>query len=207
MNKNKSAKIITLPEAYEVAYNVSRQITDSSQRFDLIVGISRGGLPPARMISDFLNIKTITSLQIRHYASGGEARENVEIIDPIRLELKGKKVLIVDDVNDSGKTLKAAREHVAALGPGLVKTAVLHEKENTSFNADYTGPALSEWRWLIYQWAVTEDLLEFLNRDRMLEAETGAALRHLNEKYDLEVDPELFGKLISLKTNYFPDQD
>ena len=48
-------------------------------------------LAPARMISDFLNIKTTTSLQIRHYTSGGEARENVEVIDPVKLELKGNE--------------------------------------------------------------------------------------------------------------------
>jgi len=91
MEKDFKAKIITLPEAYEMAFNVSRQITESPDNFDIIAGISRGGLPPARMICDFLNINTLTSLQISHYTSGGEEKEKVELTDPININLKEKK--------------------------------------------------------------------------------------------------------------------
>jgi len=205
MKKDFKAKIITLPEAYEMAFNVSRQITESPDNFDIIVGISRGGLPPARMICDFLNINTLTSLQIRHYASGGEEKEKVELTDPVDIDIKGKNVLISDDVNDSGKTLKAAYEHVKSLNPKLVKTAVLHEKKNTVFKAHYTGANLSDWEWLIYQWAVTEDLLEFLDKDNMLQATADEAIGHLKEKYDLEVDRDLFKKVISLRENYIDE--
>lgn len=205
MKEDFKAKIITLPKAYEMAHKVSRQITNSSDNFDIVVGISRGGLPPARMICDFLNINTLTSLQISHYTGGGEEKDKVELTDPINIDLKGTNVLIVDDVNDSGKTLKAAYEYIESLDPDLVKIAVLHEKENTVFNAHYTGPQLSEWRWLIYQWAVTEDLLEFLEKDRMLQATDEEAIGHLKEKYDLEIDNDLFKKVISMRKNYIAE--
>ena len=70
-------------------------------------------------------------------------------------------------------------------------TAVLHEKERTSFKADYTGSDLSEWKWLIYQWAVTEDLLEFLNRDNMVNTEPYEAIKHLEDSYGLKIDENL----------------
>lgn len=203
MNKNASARIIFLDEAYEMAYRVSKQITDSSDSFDIILGISRGGLPPARMISDFLNIETLTSLQISHYARGGVEKEKVHVTDPLNIDIEGKKVLIVDDVNDSGETLKAAYEHAGSLNPADVKTAVLHEKESTSFHAHYTGSDLSEWKWLIYQWAVTEDILEFLNKDGMLNAEEKTAINHLSEKYGLKIEIDLFRKIVSMKDSYF----
>jgi len=111
----------------------------------------------------------------------------------------------VDDVNDSGKTLKAAHEYITSLDPDLVKIAVLHEKENTAINAHYTGSELTEWRWLIYQWAITEDLLEFLDKDNMLQATDEEAISHLKEKYDLEVDKALFKKVISMRKNYLAD--
>lgn len=205
MGKEFSARIITLPEAYEMAYKVARQINDGSEKFNVVVGISRGGLPPSRMICDFLNIKTLTTIQIKHYESGGKAKEKVNITDPVKIALKGKHVLIVDDVNDSGKTLKAAFDNISSLKPGIVKTAVLHEKSNTSFNADYTGAVLSEWKWLIYQWAVTEDLIEFLSSDNLLSKNEEGALKHLAEKYDLQVDRELFKKVLSMKQNYQQD--
>lgn len=205
MEKNFKAQIITLPEAYEMAYRVSRQISESSENFEIVIGISRGGFPPARMICDFLNIKTLTSLQIRHYTGGGDAKQSITITDPVKIDLTGKHVLIVDDVNDSGKTLQAAFEHISSLNPGLLKTAVLHEKESTAFSAHYTGSILSDWRWLIYQWAVAEDLLEFLNNDNMLQADEANTIRHLREKYDLEVDKGLFKKVISMKKSYITE--
>ena len=202
IEKNFKAQIITLPEAYEMAYRVSRQISKSSEHFEIVIGISRGGFPPARMRCDFLNVKTLTSLQIRHYTGGGDARESVDMTDSVNIDLTGKHVLIVDDVNDSGKTLKKAYEYISSLNPGILKTAVLHEKESTEFNAHYTGSILSDWRWLIYQWAVVEDLLEFLNNDNMLQADQANAIRHLRETYELEIDKELFKKVISMKKSY-----
>ncbi|MEX0647678.1 MAG: phosphoribosyltransferase [Balneolaceae bacterium] len=196
------ARIVSLSEAYDMAYEISHQILQSGGQFDVVVGISRGGLPPSRIICDFLNIKTLTSIQIRHYESGGKTRDELMISDPVNINLQNKHVLIADDVNDSGKSLKAAYENIKGLKPAGLKTAVLHEKSTTSFKADYTGSVLSEWKWLIYQWAVTEDLIEFLDREKMLDAGEEDAIRHLEEQYDLTVDRGLLKKVLSMKENY-----
>lgn len=206
MKKDFTARIVDLPEVYEMAYKVSRKISDSPFNFDVIVGIARGGFPPGRLLCDFLNIKTLTAIQIRHYTGGGQQKEEVEISDPININLKGKKVLIVDDVNDSGETLKVAVDHIKKNEVDHVKTAVLHEKESTSLNADFAGGYLSEWKWLIYQWAVTEDLLEFLKNDGMLAADEKVILNHLSAKYDLDVKRELLHKVLAMKKNYFRQQ-
>lgn len=203
MEKEFTARIVGLTEIYEMAYEVSRKITEASISFDVVVGISRGGFPPARLVCDFLNIKTLTAIQIQHYTPGAEAKEEVEITDPINIDLESRNVLVVDDVNDSGKTLKAAVEHIKTKEVVTVKTAVLHEKENTSFKADFAGSYLTEWKWLIYQWAVTEDLLEFLNKDDMLLADKDDMLKHLSDKYDLNVKRELLEKVLTMKDNYF----
>lgn len=203
MGKDFSARIVTLSEAYEMAYRVSKQITDSAEKFDIIVGIARGGLSPARMICDFLNINILTSVQIKHYKSGGEEMKKVDIIDPVDLDLTGKNVLLVDDVNDSGETLKSAFEHISSRESELVKTAVLHEKEGTIFKAHYTGSNMKEWKWLIYQWAVAEDLLDFLHKNNMLEADENEAIGWLSENYGLIIEKDLYRKVFSMKKNYF----
>jgi hypoxanthine phosphoribosyltransferase len=201
MEKDFTARIVGLAEVYEIAYKVSRKFFESTLNFDAVVGIARGGLPPARLVCDFLNIKTLTAVQIRHYSPGGKAKEEVEITDPINIDLK-KKVLIVDDVNDSGKTLEAAVDHIKTKGVEIVKTAVLHEKKNTSFTADFVGAYQTEWKWLIYQWAVTEDLLEFLKKDEMLSADKEEMLKHLSDKYDLDVKKELLDRVLAMKSNH-----
>ncbi|WP_340106823.1 phosphoribosyltransferase [Rhodohalobacter sp. 8-1] len=202
MDKKFTARIVRFSEAYELAYSVSRKIGASPTDFDMVVGIARGGFPPARLVCDFLNIKTLTAIQIRHYTGGAEEKEEVDITDPIDIDLKGKNVIIVDDVNDSGKTLQAAVDHLTTKGAAVIKTAVLHEKENTSLKADYAGDYLGEWKWLIYHWAVTEDLLEFLNKDDMLEAGEDDMRKHLSDTYDLEVERDLLKKVLAMKNNY-----
>ena len=206
MEKDFSARIVDLEEAYEMAYKVANQITNDGFKIDIIIGIARGGLPPARFICDFLNITKLTTLQITHYTGGGTAKENVEVIDPLNIDLKGRNVLLVDDVNDSGETLIEATQHINTMGPGELKTAVLHEKSNTSMKADYTGSTLEEWEWLIYQWAVTEDILELLHEVNKLQLPAEKSAKFLSETYQLDVDQHLIEKALSMKENYFSNK-
>lgn len=192
MEQNFSAEIVHLPEVYETAYRVSKQISGGAVKFDTVIGIARGGLTPARIFCDFLNIDMLTSLQIKHYSGGGKEMKEVEITDPVDINISSRNVLIVDDINDSGETLKSACDHVKSLGPSLVKTAVLHEKADTVFGSDFVGERIYRWRWIIYQWAVTEDLLEFLSNDNMLDVSDDEAMTHLAEKYKLKIDRDLF---------------
>lgn len=110
--------------------------------------------------------------------------------------------MLVDDVNDSGKTLQSAVDHIAALEPANLKTAVLHEKANTAYATDFYGKKLEEWEWLIYQWAAAEDILEFLRKDEMLNRTEETARNHLAEEYDLSIGEDLFHKIIDVKDNY-----
>ena len=203
MEKDFSARIVSIQEVYQKSHELAQQIMDSSITFDFVIAIARGGVLPARLMCDFLNIHRLTSIQVKHYQKGAKQMEEAEIIDPVRVDIKGKNVLLVDDVNDSGETLKAALEHVESLEPELVKTAVLHEKSHTILETDFTGDRLKKWKWLIYQWAVTEDVLEFLNKDDMLQESNEKARKHLFDKYDLHIDEQLFKQIKQMEKNYY----
>ncbi len=198
-----SAKIITLREIYEASYQLAQLITQSSYQFDAIIAIARGGFPAARFVCDFLNIRSLGSIQITHYSSGANQKEKIEITAPINIPIKGKKVLIIDDVNDTGYTLKAAHEYIQTLQPSLLKIAVLHEKSVTTFKADFTAKHQKKWKWLIYQWAVTEDILAFLKNDNMLDVSEKEAREHLEKKYKLKISSTLLQHILSMKNNYF----
>lgn len=203
MRKDFSARIVSLQEVYRKSHELAQLIMKSSIGFDFVIAIARGGVLPARLICDFLNIHRLTSIQVKHYQKGAKEMEEAEIIDPVRVDIKGNNVLLVDDVNDSGETLKAALDHVESREPELVKTAVLHEKSHTILETDFTGERLKKWKWLIYQWAATEDVLEFLNKDDMLQESNEKARKHLIEKYDLDVDEQLFKQIKQMEKNYY----
>jgi hypoxanthine phosphoribosyltransferase len=79
---------------------ICRSITNSNWRPDYIVGITRGGLLPALMISQYFNIK-MNSLDIS-LRDGGDCVSNLGMAEDA---FNGKNILIVDDINDTGATL------------------------------------------------------------------------------------------------------
>lgn len=198
-----TARIVPLEEVYSLAQQVALEIMKRGKNFDLVVAIARGGMLPGRLICDFLNIEQLTSLQIRHYTPGAKQLKKAEILDPVRTSLDGKNVLLIDDVNDSGKTLHEAVKHISSKNPKSISTAVIHEKQNDLFRADFVGNRLKEWKWLIYQWAATEDVLEFLHKDRMLDQSGEKARSYLAEEYGLHIGEQLFRQILEFKTNYY----
>jgi hypoxanthine phosphoribosyltransferase len=109
-------------------------------------------------------------------------------------------VLLVDDVNDSGKTLSAAFDLLK--DAKTAKTAVIHQKKDTEFSADFVGENIEEWRWLIYQWAAAEDVLDFLKEGNMLNADMNEAKRFLAERYNLQIEESLLKNILSVKGRY-----
>lgn len=195
--------LISLDEAYKVAVQLANKIKNADLSLDAIVGIARGGLTPARMLCDFLNINTLYSIQIKHYSSGAEQKDEAKVLNKSFSEIGDKNILLVDDVNDSGKSLRSAYEQLK--GAKNLKTAVLHEKDNTDFKADFVGKSFEQWRWLIYQWAAAEDILQFLKEDNMLSKDIDAAKSFLKEKYELEIECDLLEQLMKFEASYEKD--
>ncbi|VEB39567.1 xanthine-guanine phosphoribosyltransferase [Legionella sainthelensi] len=203
MKPNFSARIVSLEEVYVASYKLALLIMRSPYIFDTVIAIARGGFPIARFICDFLNIHHLGSVQIRHYTAGATELEQMHIIAPVNIQVEGKKILLLDDVNDTGKTLITAHDYIQTMHPTLLKTAVIHEKPNTLFQVDFVAEKITEWKWLIYQWAVTEDVLAFLYKDNMLEENEEVAHAHLTEKYKLSIDKKYFHDILQLKENYY----
>lgn len=119
---------------------------------DIIVGISRGGLVPARILSDMLDVKQVQVLGIRFYKRIGEREESPELTQDITMDIEGRKVLIVDDVADSGRSLAFAKEHLK--GAAEIRTAALHHKPHSIIRPDYFVETTSAW--IVYPWEVHE---------------------------------------------------
>lgn len=139
----------------------------SGKEYDWIVEISRGGAVAARILSDFLDIPILT-VGIKSYHGIGE-QGVVEIFQPLAVEIQGKRVLLVDEICDSGKTFVAALKHIEGLMPKKIDTAVLHVKPHSIFKPDFMVEETSDWVVYPYElretvkalrnyWSVDEDL-------------------------------------------------
>ena len=100
--------------------------------YDVMLAITRGGLVPAGMLAYRLGIRNILVAAVEYYDDEGKPGPHPTFLqfpaDPI---LRGQRVLIVDEVWDSGTTIHAVTERVRQAG-GDPTTAVLHYKPDRS---------------------------------------------------------------------------
>ena len=143
-------------DVQRLSENLAHQIAESGFRPDIIVAVSRGGFDPARILSDELNIRSLASLQIIYYAGVNERNDRPQVKYPLNADIAGLNVLVVDDVADSGNSLKLVKEYVMSLDPREVKIATLHYKPWSSFEPDYYAESAE--KWIIYPWEPRESI-------------------------------------------------
>jgi hypoxanthine phosphoribosyltransferase len=177
---------------------LARAVHTSWFRPDLIVAIGRGGYLPARMLSDYLNVFDLASMKIEHYY-GVRRQKLARIRYPLGAEVAGRRVLLVDDVTDSGETFHVASRHLRQRGePAELKTAVLHHKSVSGFVPDYYAEEVSTWRWILYPWALMEDLGSFLQEMEPPPASVEAFSVYLVERHGIKVGRETLEEVLGL---------
>lgn len=129
----------------------------------------------------------LTSIKIEHYLSGANRQEQAVIRYPLKADIRGLRVPVVDDVNDTGDSLEAAMQHLQTFQPGEIRTAVIHHKAVTRFDADYSAGKISKWRWLTYPWAVNEDVSDFLKRLTPVPASLQDAQTGLAQRFNIKI--------------------
>jgi uncharacterized protein len=157
-------ELVSFNYVLQLSKTLSRKIKASGYMPDLIVAIGRGGYLPGRLISDFLLFNDLTSMKIEHYTRAANMQAKAKIRFPIPVDITEKKVLIVDDITDTGDTLSLAVDYVWSLKPADVRTAVLQHKACSPFVPDFYAQKIIKWRWIIYPWARYEDLAGFLEK-------------------------------------------
>jgi len=142
---------------------LAQKIVASGFKPDLIVAVSRGGFDPARILCDQLSIRKLASVQLEAY-DGMVKRPEPIIVLPLNANVAGLKVLIADDVSDSGASLLKAKEHIEEKGASLVRVATLHIKPWSSFVPDYYAESVDAW--VVYPWELKECLTEVADKLR-----------------------------------------
>ena len=115
---------------------------------DMIVGIARGGLIPAVRLSHLLGDKLLRMIHIKFYKGVNLRRERPGLLADVgKLP---KKVLIVDDVADTGETLEFVLKHVRAKGAKEVKVATVAYKPKSCVKPDYY--VFETDKWIVFPW-------------------------------------------------------
>jgi len=141
-----SYKIISWTQLGQVLIKLSQQILNKeNQGFDRLIMLASGGLTMGRALKDYLNIGKIASLQISFYTGINKCRSSPIIIQSVPIDLSNERVLVFDDINDTGATLNAAVDYVKLRGAVKIKTATLFQKPHTKYPSDYFGQVSQDW--------------------------------------------------------------
>jgi len=125
---------------------LAQAVADDGFQPDLILSIARGGLLPAGALSYALNVKNLHVMNVEFYTGVDERLPVPVVLPPVpsTVDLSGMTVLIVDDVADTGATLKLVHdfcaEHVAH-----ARCAVIYEKPRSIVKCEYVWAYTDKW--------------------------------------------------------------
>jgi hypoxanthine phosphoribosyltransferase len=156
---------------YEMLVDLAIRIRRSGFKPDLIVGVSRGGWAPGRILSDLLENTHTVNIKIEFYVGLAKTTRKPVITQPLSQDIGSKRVLVVDDVSDTGESLKVALDHMLEKGAAGVKTVTVYYKPHSTFKPDFFADSTSDW--IIFPW-------ERLEATKLLLEEARSAGRDLN---------------------------
>jgi hypoxanthine phosphoribosyltransferase len=151
-------------QIYEMLLEQSEKINKNGYHPDIIVGIARGGMVPASILSDLLGVRKVTIIQIEFYEDIAKPNMQPVISQFLSVAVNGKKILVVDDVSDSGQCLKLAKQYLIERGAVEVKIATLYAKSATQTMPDFVEKLTN--CWIVFPWEIKETLKSILQKQK-----------------------------------------
>ena len=152
---------------WEYIYGLCRDVADEVRAADfepdVVVALARGGWFGGRCLCDFLGLDDLASLKMEHYVGAGQTAGEPQVRYPMPDgSVADKDVLVVDDIADTGGSIRRAHEYVTDRDPATVRTATLQLLRTSEFEPDFVGERLAEWTWVVYPWNFVEDMIDLV---------------------------------------------
>jgi hypoxanthine phosphoribosyltransferase len=147
---------------YKDCLFLGKKIQESKVKIDRLIAISRGGLIPARILSDFLKLP-ISNIVISSYTNLKQLKEP-EIIEVSEIDLKDKSILIVDEVSDTGKTFVRALKYFQKKPVKNIITCAPYIKPKTKFFPNFYQKIIDAW--IVFPYDLKETYEAFLKEEK-----------------------------------------
>ena len=160
-------RYVSWPEYGNLAEALAEKVRSSGKSFDLVIGIARGGIPVAMVVSDHLGIK-IDFINVKSYRRIAE-RSSPRILSTLTESIEGKNVLLVDDLVDHGVTMDMVKQYLGELRPKLLESAVLFKKPWSKTEPDYYLEVVE--KWIVFPFELSEVNRQRAEMERNLKGE------------------------------------
>ena len=175
----------TWDECGQICFKLAKQILIENPPIDRVVALAKGGWTWAKAMSDYLGVKNIASIQYEFYKQIAETTVSPILKQPLPVSIQGERILIFDDIADSGKTLEKAVEYLAKSGADVILTSTLFTKPVSNFTPNYYGESTAAW--IVFPHEIRETI-ELLNDKWTNNGMTRAELMSNLEKIGIDRD-------------------
>ena len=145
--------VLNFEDIWKLTLKLSKAIHKKYQ-LDILIGLSRGGLVIVRLLSDFLEKNDLMIIGLKYYTDINSRIKTPIITQNLVDKLDGKKILIVDDVADTGKSLEYVMNLLKTKNVKDLKIATLHYKPHSILKPDFFIEETT--KWIVYPWEYVE---------------------------------------------------
>jgi hypoxanthine phosphoribosyltransferase len=146
-------------KSLELAARIEKHCRETGEQFDAIVVVPRGSYYPVNIVARELGFESVDLLHacVSSYVPVSTERKVDFTLGqmPTDDEVKGKNLLIIEEVCDTGHTMKFLNDRFMNQGATLVRTGALHYKpgkSETGFKPDWYGTETD--KWIVYPWEI-----------------------------------------------------
>lgn len=130
----------------QAIFLLAKKILKSNQKFDWLISIAKGGWTWTRSLADYLNMDNVASVKAKLYTGIVKGKLfSLEQELPQTVDTAGKKILLFDDVSDSGVTFLKVKDYLTQKGTASITTASLFYKPHSMLKPDYYVHQTAAW--------------------------------------------------------------
>jgi hypoxanthine phosphoribosyltransferase len=153
-------EVPTWNDIYDMLIEMADKVRASGFKPDILIGISRGGWPPTRILSDLLENPCIASVGAAFYVSVRKTNHEPRLTQPLSVSVSNKRILLVDDVADTGKSTILIKTHLERGKAEEIKILTLYYKPWSIVVPDFYGKETSDW--IVFPWEIKETLKKLM---------------------------------------------
>jgi len=164
LGNNLAFEIPSWNQIYRLLLKLAEEVRKSGFEPEVIVGVSRGGWIPARIMSDLLETPKLANVTAEFYVGVTETKHEPAITQPVSLPVKDKKVLVIDDAADTGESIQLVNSHLKNQGASEIKIATIYYKPWSIIVPHYYE---KETRcWIVFPWEQKETVRKTVEKFR-----------------------------------------
>jgi len=137
-------------------FEISLLINQQAIKLDRIITLAKGGWPMTRSLVDLLGVKEVASIGVKFYCGINQRCEKPIIYQQLPIDIIGEKILLFDDVADTGESLLFVKDYLHSMGIEDITTATIFYKSHSKIKPDFYTKQTSDW--IIFPYEVRETI-------------------------------------------------